>query len=77
MDPSLTVFLIGGLSLVFLVCVVGLIGDLRSGRSRLAHEGHDNHRDVLPLNYWLGVGSKGAGALLALSLLVVTSLRMI
>ncbi len=68
MNEGLPVILLGGLTLICLMCVLGIVYDLRTGTSRLAHESHDVRRHELPLNFWLGVGSKAAGAATALIL---------
>ena len=65
---SLPFILLGALVLIGALCVLGLVSDLRSGASRLAHEDEDMRRDVLPMNFWLGVSSKGLGAATALVL---------
>jgi hypothetical protein len=57
--------------LICALCVWGIVHDLQTGKSRLAHESHDVSREDLPLNFWLGVGSKAAGATLALALIAV------
>ena len=56
------------LALVGLASAWGIGNDLRSGTSRMAHEDHESPRDRLPLNYWLGVGAKFAGLILAIVL---------
>ena len=68
MDWSLPYILLGALALIGGLCGLAVLRDLRTGTSRLAHENQDVRREVLPLNFWLGVASKGAGAVTALVL---------
>lgn len=71
MNQSLPYILLFGLALIGALSLMTLLHDLRTGKSRLAHEEHDSSRDQLPLNYWLGVASKAAGVVLALVLVIL------
>ena len=76
MDRSLAYILLCALALIGVLCLLGVLRDLRSGKSRLAHETHDSRRDELPLNFWLGVAGKGAGAALGLVLAIAVLTRL-
>lgn len=76
MNASLPYLLLGALVLIGVLCVLGLLSDLRTGTSRLAHEHHDVRRDELPLNFWIGVASKGLGAATALILSIAVIQRL-
>ena len=76
MDRSLAYILLCALAAIGLLCILGVLSDLRSGTSRMAHESHDMRREDLPLNFWLGVASKAAGAALALVLAIAVVSRL-
>ncbi len=71
MNESLPEILLIALAVIGSLSLMGLLRDLRTGTSRLAHETHDVAREQLPLNYWLGVASKAAGVAVSLVLAVV------
>ena len=62
------------LVLISIFCAWAAIADLRSGTTRMAHEEHDVSRQTLPLNYWLGVSSKIAGAVTGAALAAVVAI---
>ena len=65
-DTIATIFL----TLVGAGCLYSVYADLKHDRGRMAHELHDYSRKELPLNFWLGVASKGAGAVVAVALII-------
>lgn len=62
------------LVLISFLCGWAAVADLASGTTRMAHEEHDSSRQTLPLNYWLGVSSKIAGAVLGAALAAVVAI---
>lgn len=56
------------LGLIALGCGVGAFNDFKNGSSRHAHEEIESSRDQLPLNFWMGVGSKIFSMILALGI---------
>lgn len=65
MPDYLVITMILVLIAVGLVCGLGVISDIRTGKSRQAHEDVGAAREQLPLNYWMGVGQKLFGMLAA------------
>ena len=74
---SLPYILLSALGLIGVLCVMGVVRDLRTGTSRLAHDEHDVLRQQLPLNFWLAIGSKVAGAAMALVLAIAVVTRLL
>lgn len=66
MTGAFQLALFGALLLIALLSGLAAIGDLRTGTNRFAHSHHDVRRDQLPLNFWMGVASKGIAAVAAL-----------
>jgi hypothetical protein len=71
MDESFVTIATIFLTLVGAGCLYAVYSDLKHDRGRMAHEDGAYSRKELPLNFWLGVLSKGAGAAVAVALIIV------